>query len=291
MAMSKNYLPYCLGYFQEGDKECQGDPVSEQEADKIPCVFSRRCELLSQHIEATDKTVNDYCVQHLTKEGEYYATAVKSRGKFMRFLDVLVNASTTGPKKQNKPPPKSKKMGRPALDRRRKGPSRAAKKAAAKALAGRMRERLAKMSSMVEQFKIDFVAELDGKWRFVKPKQAPIPGMLYMIDHIASSRYISIYCKKPYSELSQGRDIPIVMLKFRTMALKFYIAFPLSAEEVKASIPKKVWQKMKPFKTTQGGQFKIVATGGLGTRGLSVLAEFLAEFVKSGQIALPVEEE
>ena len=115
--------------------------------------------------------------------------------------------------------------------------------------------------------------------------------MLYVVDHVTSSRYISIYCKKIHDKPGRGRDIPIVLLEFKTAMLKFHVAFPLSIEEIKENVPKSVWKKLWPFTIAKGSRFKTMALGGIDVEGLSMLAKILAHFVNTDQIILPGKEE
>jgi len=284
-------IPHCIGQCAKADEQCVGNPSAEDEVERAPCGWLPRCEIFKAHLERTGKGVADY-FEAGAEGDEYYAVAKAGNTKFVTFCDALIKAGKPGRKqgvkktKKPKPKPKKKgkpkKRGRPTLDKRRKGPCAKAKKASREALQRRKQERMAKLTEMFEQFKADLVDELDDGRGFM-PCTKPIPpGQLYVVDHANTSGYALIYCKT-----AKNKDVPVVLLRYKTASLVFNVQFPLEVEDVEGAMSAKTLKRFQPIVPLSDGRFKSLSTGKVGKQELSILAEVLADLVNEGKIALP----
>jgi len=279
-------IPHCIGQHTKTDEQCVGNPKSDDPYEQASCGWLPRCKIFKEHLERTGKSVADYFEAGAGGD-DYYAVAKAGNDKFVIFCDALIKAGKRGRKqtarKAKKPKKKTrpKKRGRPALDRRRKGPCAKAKKASRLALQQRRRERMSKLTGLFEQFKDNLAAEL-GDREFASCNQPIPPGQLYVVDHANTSGYVLIYCKT-----AKNKDVPVVLLRYKTASLAFNIQFPLEVEEVESAMSAKALKAFQPIAPLSDGRFKSLSTGKVGKQELSMLAEILADMVGSGKIALP----
>jgi len=274
-------IPHCMGQYAAEEVECQGDPDSAIEHERLPCPVVDRCKAFGLHLKRTDKPATDYLAPGQTADGDFFARPLNGKNNFVKFLDALVRASRPGPSpkpvKKRKPLPPGPKP----LDKRKKGPSPLTIKAASKAHTRRHCKRIALMAEMYEQFETDLAAELGRE--LVAPSVAPLPGQLYTLNYAKSSGYVTVLCKTPTGGI---RGVPVVSLKFKTMTLTFQATFPVEIEDMN-ELPRSKLQHLAPMKSIEDGKFKTMSTVHLDSGGLALLAETLALLVKIGKIDLP----
>lgn len=290
--------PLCVGDYEAGDGECDGDPEAEASAIQAPCGWRDRCSALQCYLNETDKAVTDF-VDHKFKKttsevydevtGEYtektteseYAVPKGSRDKFVELCEKQakrygVKDGTPTKDPVGDPKPKVKK---PKTEDRRKNlkPTRRARQAARRALTKRAGERHKMLWLLYEYFLLKLTEELEGSgYEFVKSKEAITRGKLYLVDRLSSSGYISVYSKN-----TLGRDPALVLAKFKPRDLKLNIALPAPLSAFSAASIKRL-----RIQESRGGLFQVVANG-LGKAELAEVAEIIAGLVQSGKITLP----
>lgn len=174
---------------------------------------------------------------------------------------------------------KKRKTRSDRIDRRKQGPTNFAKKRAAAALTERAKEARSTLISMFAEFRKQFLDELGNGYEFVKADKIARPGQFMTVNR-AESDYISVYCKK-----IAGRDVPIARFRMKTYSHTFVVDLPLTVEELKENLSKKVLDKMN-FQPAISGRFVSQALE-VNKEKLSILAESLAKMVNNGTIKLP----
>lgn len=296
MAKEHERAPLCVGDYELGDATCDGDP--DDPGDK-PCGWRNRCAALQCFMKETDKPITDFVehkvvtVEHIVQDAEtgedQVATAEAefafSKGpwkKFERLCDKQVERYgirdgqvTRDP--VGDPPPKTEKPPQP--DRRKfLRPSKRAQRAAKKALSKRAGARRAALMKLFDHFAKHLADELkDTPYKFVRPDQALGWNMLYVVNRLQKSGYMSVYCYNP-----TGRSVALALAKFKPRDMTLDIMAPVAPGE----FGKAVREKLAVQPVENGGLFKSVAMG-LTREGVALAAETIAGMVRSGRIVLP----
>ena len=258
---------YCVGGWEKRDVTCNGNKKGKTKRDRSPCAWKKRCKEFTKYLNTNKKKPSDFLIVSEDEDGESFAVPKKGLTEFKAFCDKLVDK---GKKK------KSVQTDKP--DARKLGPSDSTKRAAAKALKVRAKDRRKALMGIFTEFKSTLSSSLK-RVEFAVPGAVVMPGELYLINRIDTSGYISLYCK-----VLKGRDIPIVSFRVETASLTFDAKIPLTVEELEKSISKSSFRMLSP-KQEVIGRFKTIA-GHLSQEKMILLAEVIAKLISNGKIAL-----
>jgi hypothetical protein len=118
-------------------------------------------------------------------------------------------------------------------------------------------------------------------YAFTEPKQAALPGQLYVADRRELSGYVSVYCKT-----AGGRDIPVVSIKMKPRATEIDVDLPVTVKMLRSRLSKAKLAKLD-LKQLKGGRFRARIVG-LDKEKAAIVAEVVHELVKSKAIDLPL---
>jgi len=258
---------YCVGNWEKADPICNGYKKGKTRKDRRPCAWKKRCKAFKKYLKIHEKKPRDFLKISQDKNGESFAVPKMGLVKFKEFCDKLLATKK-----------KSTQSDKP--DARKLGPSDSTKRAAAKALKIRAKERKRLLMGIFTDFRSTLSSSLKSI-RFATPGSVVVPGELYLINKIDSSKYISLYCK-----VLKGRDVPIVSFKTKTASLTFDAKIPLTVEELEKNISKSAFKMLAPREEAIG-RFKSVARH-LDQEKIILLAEVVAKLISSGKIHLSV---
>jgi len=281
--MSDHIISYCIGQYEAGDHQCDGNPAAGSSGDKTPCGWRGRCVAFTRHIAKAGKTPADYVEwdSSVDEDGKecHYAIPKKGMAHFERFCDALIKAEMKKQKQQLK---KGKKRGRkPTVDKRRAGPTKKAKNAAKLALAKRREERRKRLAARMEKFLGQVEEKMNGALGFSQPGQVLAPGQMYVVDRLQTSGYVAIYCKA-----ARGLDLPLFSIRHKLASLSYDVSLPVEMKQLESCLSASTLKKLK-FVEVKDGRFKSLSPK-VGKEHLMLMAETIAELVIGGNILLPV---
>ncbi len=269
----KKAISPCIGEYDGGDITCIGDSDSDNEDDSRPCSWRKKCKVFKQYMKDTNTEAVDYLEAGKDEDGNYYANARDGYEAFRAFCDDLVEKSK---KKKKKRKIKKTKL---KVDNRLKGPTVAAKTAAALALAARSKERKAVLFKMFMEFRRSLTEHLEDI-EFASPGKAVLPGQFFIINRSEASSYLSLYCKS-----SRGRDMPIACFMMKTHSLSFNVKIPVEVDSLEKELSKVTFDRLSPVLVKGSGRFKSIIKKAKKVE-LALIAESIANLVDSGNIEL-----
>ena len=71
--------PACIGTYEVGHVQCDGDPSSKSEKDRKPCHWRDRCGGFQAHLESVGSDVEDYMVSLRAKASGASRSAIEVR--------------------------------------------------------------------------------------------------------------------------------------------------------------------------------------------------------------------
>jgi len=271
-----------MGDYEQEHEQCDEYPEGETEDDKKACTWRDQCAALQQHCSATDKEASEFVVEKSKGDEEW--TEPKGDPKlFMKQCSRLIKEFNIVGGRVVKAAAKvaSTKKAKQAKEDGRKNikPTKKAKDAARKALAARKLDRRGQLRELFGFFKGAIAEQLGGEYEYAPPKEAVVPGQLLIVDRIEKSGYVSIYCKT-----ANGRDVPIVLARFKPRSLTMDVELPVEADEFDG-VGKGTLKKLAP-REFNDGMFRSIMMG-LDREGCALVAETIGTLVNKGKIELP----
>jgi len=291
--------PLCVGDYEVGDSQCDGDSGASRSEDVAPCGWRNRCAALQCYLGETDRDISELVELKTSKElvlvpdettgqdietyeDQEHAYSIGPWKKFEALLEKQVQRYGIRDGRPTKdpvgdPPPKPERAPQP--DRRKfLKPSKKAQRAAKKALSKRAQERRSELDRLFQYFIRHLATELkDSGYKFAKPKHGLGRGTLYIVNRLDKSGYMSVYCNNP-----MGRDAALVSAKYKPRDLTLDMMMPFEVDQVTSEERK----KLNLESLENGGLFRSVAMG-LKKEGVAHAAETIAALVKSGRVDLP----
>lgn len=281
MSKKQLLLPHCIGDYEPGDDTCGGDPSANTSEERAPCGWRDRCSGLACYMQETSKPIVDFVKFVINDDDNEHATPIGHRSKFEALCDEQIQrygikeGTATKDPIGDPPKPEPKVDGRKSLR-----PTKRAQRAARRALMKRAKDRRAMVWKLVRRFQKQLGRELElakTPYRFSTGRHAIAHGRMYIVDRANTSSYVSIYVRNMHN----GRDVPVVSLKFKTRDLTVDVSLPVESGKLSQSAQK----KLKPL-SIDDGLFRSVFKG-LDKAGMSLMAETIAGLVKSGSLKLP----
>lgn len=282
--MSNNKYPKCLGHYDVGDDDCDGDPKAEEDHNIQPCTSRDRCASLRQHCTATGRSPGDYVKLKKMKDrdGEK-RTYASPKGDAEVFSESLAKWAdrwgVTNGRVTLKEPKRSKKKGKTKKATTKsarpvKPPAAATRKKGSAATASKAEGSLKEAYELVSRFTTALAENTERA--FAERPTAAEPGDLFLVDRLPGSRYASVYCAAP-----GGKKVAVAIVLPHTNHGTCQIRVAAEPDDFKKSHASKL-----EIVSIKDGRFKS-RTKRLDKEGLAIAAEAIAALVKGGTISLP----
>lgn len=280
-------MPRCLGIYQAGDAQCDGEAAGKTEQDRMPCVYRDRCVGFQKYLDKAGREPS-FHLRFEEVDGNVYSFA-KNQAKLDLIISKQIsrlgirNGRVTRRAAQpvvTKPrPPTVISPERMAKLRKTKPPGRSALQAAGRVRAKQFVKAREAVTELAQWYMKQLAAH-SGRPLHDVPAAASL-GDLFMIDRSESSSYIAVY-----GRTVAGKKIPITSLYYRPVTGRLEVRIAMEFQ-VYARIAKRFSAKLAPEDYTgKDGAFK-VRIREVDTEKASIIAETLAQAMASGSILLP----
>ena len=278
--------PPCVGTYQRGDQECDGDS---------PCQWRDKCGGLKLFIaesgQELDRWVDnetgalriqpdrfrDFCLEQV---GHFDIVDGLPRAEHEAHESKRVAAPPSMPEPeptaneraylQKRIKPIFEPLTRPFKEGAR-SPRKTSSTAAAKNREDAMR--------LFEHFKDRLLEQFKDR-RMGSGERAAIPGEMYMLDHRKRSRYLAFYCRSP-----GGHDVPVVCVIPLAATRALEARLPVTLKDFLEHVP--IDNKtLRQAKAIHVGRFKTRIVG-LNYNDSALLAQVIGKLVEHAIIALP----
>ena len=260
MSKSEVRHPPCMSEYDPKDRECNGHPRGETEADRVPCASRDRCLGLQKALEVTGQPLEKLIQLRKDSSGDEY-TVLRKPDAVNRVIDVCVSKFGIKDGKIANPKGKTKKPQLP--------PSVGAPNGAdtARGLASWFTEKLKEASA-----------------RDIKPVMGDCePGELFIIDRMDKSNYAACYCR---NERGKGR-IAVASMYPNARSGRIQIRIAVGFQPYVESLSKVARAKLSPQDCTgKDGNFKVRLVN-LDKEAVALAAETVASAIEKGMIVLP----
>jgi len=302
---AKKELPPCVGFYEKGAAECEGNARGTSESERAPCGWRVGCASFSAYLTQVGKVQADFIDIFedpvLDAEGQpsfngdgnpvtrSIGRAKQGNKAFFRFCESLGARASPDPEPPAEAgelvvrPPSTKLKRRtatknpqidPKLKRRRRRPPY-------KAVAARR----ARMTELFAAFADGIYEHLDPGRRPASKAEPARTGQVYVRDYADKWGYVGLYCRTPRS-----RDVPVALARMRPRSETLSVELPFDLARLKKTMTRKGWKKVAALRAApvnrRGSRFKFEVEG-LDREAAVELALALSLMMKAGGLDLP----
>lgn len=280
-------FPVCVGTYDRGHAECDGDPNGSDEQERMPCQVRDQCVGMAVHLRKTGARRDSLIQLVIGRDKERHAVGLDEASLQKMMADNIKKYRIKDGIAVGAPGVTARGV-RPATPAKRPAAGAAASRPSPKPAGGGARGRPGVVNvegrRLVEEIGVHYqsmVLSMLGRSLADSHGEAQ-PGQLFIIDRRDRSGYVSLYCKG-----EDGRKIAVTSMYFKPNngALEIRVAADYRLFTALLSAPNS--KRLEPSDYTgRDGQFK-VRFPKVDRMGAGIVAEALDRAAKAGILDLP----
>lgn len=273
-------MPRCLGIYQSGDSQCDGEPSGKTEQERMPCVYRDRCVGFQKHLAKFGREPS-FHLRFEAVNGHVYSFA-KNQEKLDKLISKQISrwGIRNGRVTRRVVQPTIRKSSPPKLTPERLAKLRATKQPGRRALriGGKVRaQQFAEARDVVTELAQWYALQLrERTGRVVAASQAAAgPGELFLIDRSELSGYVAVYAKR-----NGSKKQAITSLYYRPVSRTLEVRIALGFDEYTKLLDKATYKKLSPEDYTGKDGYFCVRIRGVDQEKASLIADTVAGAMK-----------
>ena len=227
-------MPRCVGLYDQGHRQCDGDRRGASDLERMPCVYRDRCAAFRLQMRASGRP-REFFVTNKVVDGVEYSFALEERAFHDGLTETIVRhgivnghpaRSVPAPLKE-RPHVLARQRQRMAIARLKQKPTKKAMKRLAAAQRAKNKNAFAEALD-VARWLVKVLSERMRMSVAAAPDEAP-HGRLYLVDRSETSGYQALYARV------RNKRIPLLNFMLKRQKLEVRLATSISAVEAAAS--------------------------------------------------------